>query len=181
MNDVVRTDILSVVAATIEALQQGNYGELGGISNRTTHNATIYQDEDSLGIAIVVYAISKVVLRCGEHDKVCPDFVPRLRDLDKALAQKDDVAYRSSFKLLLADIKGADDKLHLYIDDVLRKARLKKAAKLHEHGISVSRAAEMLGISHWEMLSYIGKTNIPDDAPADDAARRLDIARKIFR
>lgn len=181
MKDVVRTDNLAVVAATIEALQQGNYGDLGGISNRTTHNAAIYQDEDSLGIAILVYAISKVALRCGEHDKVCPDFVPRLRELDKALMQNDDAAYRTTIKVLFDDIKKTDDKLHLYIDDVLRKARLKKAAKLHEHGISIERAAEMLGISHWEMLSYIGKTNIPDYAPADDASRRLDIARKLFR
>ena len=63
---------------------------------------------------------------------------------------------------ILKHIGRIDDKLKLYIDDVLDKAKIVKGSTLYEHGVSIGRAAELLGISQWELMSYVGKTKIID-------------------
>lgn len=181
MDEVVRKDILSVLAATMDALGRHDYVELSAISNRTIHNAAIYQDEDSLAVAVLVYALGKVEQRFEEQEATCPNMVPKLQAADGLLSKDDEEGFRAALKGVLAEIERLDGKLHLYIDEVLQKARLKKGSKLHEHGISIARAAEMLGISQWELMSYVGKTSVPETRIAkEDARKRFRRAQEMF-
>ena len=181
MNEIVRKDILQVLTASIDALKLQNYQELSAVSNRTIHNATIYQDEDSIAIAIVIYAIGKVAQRFCEMGDKCPNLVPQLTKIDGLLAQDHQEEYRAAIKQLLNDIRALDEKLHLYVEEVLQNARLKKGSKLHEHGLSIAKAAEILGISQWELMSYVGKTNVPDaQVGKEDARKRYKNARALF-
>jgi predicted transcriptional regulator len=179
MADVIRQDILRVLADTIEALRQGDYDRLIPISNRTIHNAAIYQDDLSLATATLIYALGKVQERAIESGGKPQDLTPALIRLDGLLAQGKDEEFRQAMQQLLADIAKQDEKMHLYVEEVLQKARLKKGSKLHEHGISVAKAAQMLGISQWELLSYVGKTE-EHDVLREDARKRLAAAREMF-
>jgi len=181
MNDTVRKDILRVLADAVDALQRHDFLALAETSNHTIHNAMIYQDEDSLVVAVLVFALGKVEQRFYEEGKTPPKLAPMLLDADRLLAGEDEAGYRRAIRSILAEIATLDEKLHLYIEEVLQKARLKKGSKLHEHGISIARAAEMLGISQWELMSYVGKTSIPDVQPArEDARKRYKAAKRLF-
>ena len=95
---------------------------------------------------------------------------------------KDDLnKYRSVIKRILSDIGQCDHQLKLYIQEVIEQAKIKKATKLHEHGISIARTAELLGLSQWELQGYIGKTvrDIPRDGMR--GPERLRKARDIFK
>ena len=43
------------------------------------------------------------------------------------------------------------------VEEVMKKSSINKAGKIFEHGISLNRTAHLLGITPWELASYIGQ------------------------
>ena len=98
-----------------------------------------------------------------------------------SLKNNDDVAFRKLIKNIFDFIRTIDKKLKLYIHEVILQAQIKKGCKLCEHGISVARAAEVLGISQWELAQYLGKTTLIDRfSEPVNVSYRLKIARGLF-
>ena len=77
-------------------------------------------------------------------------------------------------------VSGIDKKLRLYVEEVINQAKIKKSSKIYYHGISLARAASMLGVSQWELMNYIGKTSITEFSPGN-VKKRLEFTRKIFK
>ncbi len=180
MRPIIKEDILDVLKKVIEALKTEDYAALSELSNHTIHDASIFQEDDPLTIAVLIYALSKCIQRCIERRQACPAVVPSLQKAHDALEQDDDNAYRAVVKNILKDIGAMDAQLKLYIQEVIEKAKIKKASKLYEHGISIARTAELLGLSQWELQNYIGKTvtDIPHDGLK--VGERLRRARELF-
>jgi len=181
MRQIIKEDILEVLKKVIQALKQEDYSTLAELSNHTIHDASIFQEDDPLTLAILVYALSKVINRCLERKQACPAVAPTLQKASEYLQQDDDNAYRATIKNVLREISSYDAQLKLYIQEVIQQARIKKASKLHEHGISIARTAELLGLSQWELQNYIGKTitDIPHDGMK--IGERLRRARELFQ
>jgi len=70
-----------------------------------------------------------------------------------------------------------------YIKDIFEKARINKAFKLYEHGLSSQQTAELLGISSWDLASYIGQSSISESKHAISTGRYwcITVKRKIIR
>lgn len=181
MQDVIRKDILTVLEQALAALQAQDYHALGELSNHIIHDASIFQDDDSVSVAVLIYALSKVTQRCCEQQVSCAHFPPIILQARDLLVQGKEEEYRAVIRRLLDEIRKMDEKLKLYITEVMEKARIKKASKLHEHGISLARTAELLGVSQWELQDYIGKTTIADVSMGISASHRLHKAREWFR
>jgi len=183
MIDIIKKDIISVLTELAEILkvkEDADIAQMRELSNHTIHNASIFQDEDSVSIAILVYSLSKVIER--EVDEL--NYGNILFFLEKAkdclLKNKID-DYRKIIKKAFTVISGMDSKLKMYIEEVINQAQIKKGSKLYEHGISLARAAEILGISQWELMFYIGKTRITDKTKdAVNVKERLKFARGLF-
>ena len=60
------------------------------------------------------------------------------------------------------EITNLSISLKPYIHEVLRKASINKASKIHEHGISLGQTANLLGITQWELSEYVGRKEITD-------------------
>jgi len=186
MEYVIKKDIISILRKAIQIIKQEDIPALDELSNHTIHNASIFQDEDSIKIAVIIYALSKIIQRSeqrtDEWDKSKKIVLKDLQDGRFYLEKNKDEKYRRLIKNILKNIGRIDTKLKLYIEDVLNKARIVKGSKLYEHGISIGKAANMLGISQWELLSYIGKTKIIDRYEEDvvPIAKRLDYTKKLF-
>ncbi len=181
MQDVIKKDILAVLEQALSALQAQDYHALGELSNHIIHDASVFQDDDSVSVAVLVYALGKVAQRCCEQQVSCVHFPPIIAQARDLLAQGREEEYRAVVRRLIDEIRKLDDKLKLYITEVMEKARVKKASKLHEHGISLARTAELLGVSQWELQDYIGKTTIADVGMGISASHRLNKAREWFR
>ena len=181
MRPIIKEDILDVLKKVIEALKKEDYSLLGELSNHTIHDASIFQEDDPLTIAVLVYALSKVIQRCMERKQSCPSVGPVLQKAYDSLKVDDDNSYRALIKNILKDIGEYDAQLKLYIQEVIEKARIEKASKLHEHGISIASTAELLGVRQWELQSYIGMmvTDVPQDGM--QVTERLRRARELFR
>ncbi|MBN1156387.1 hypothetical protein JXA85_02130 [Candidatus Woesearchaeota archaeon] len=182
MNDVIKRDILEIITRILDIVKEKDFNdaaELSKLSDRTIHDASIFQDEDSIGIAVVAYALSKLYVRTELVSETMKDL---LRRAYNNLLDNNPEGYRKKIKEILKQIGDEDKKLGLYIQEVIKQAEIKKGSRIYEHGISLARAAEILGVSQWELSYYVSQTTIADDelerVPIKD---RLNFARGLFK
>tara|TARA_Y100000310_G_scaffold293782_1_gene323638 strand:+ start:9810 stop:10364 length:555 start_codon:yes stop_codon:yes gene_type:complete len=184
MNEVIRRDILTVLRKLTKILKvkdDTDTSEMKYLSNRVIHNASIFQDEDSVSIAILVYALSKIIDRSqGKYDYSI--VLNSINKLVKNLENKDGDKFRVGIKLLLEKIANVDHKLKFYIQEVINQAQIRKGCKICAHGISVERASSILGVSQWELMEYLGQTSIMDKFVEPVSVKtRMRYARKLFK
>ncbi len=183
MDEVVKKDILRVLSDVTNILkveEEKDVADLRELSNHVIHDASIFQDEDSVSIAILIYSLSKVIER-REGKLNYKVLLGLIRDAKNDLEQNRIDGYRKVIKKLFRFISTIDTKLKLYIEQVINQAEIKKGSKLYAHGISLGRAAEILGISQWELMFYIGKTKLPDIKGGVSVRQRLSYARGLFK
>ncbi len=174
----IKEDIISILDSSIEALRDRDSMRLRSLSDHTIHNASIFQDKDSISIAVIMYALSKIIDRMSRIEPVVFSSLGKARD---CLKGSDFSGYEENIRLLMDTIADFDRKLDLYIQKVINEAEIKKGSRLYEHGISLAQTAGLLGISQWELMKYIGQTKIPDQFSDDvKVTDRLAHARRIF-
>lgn len=183
----VKENILRILKQGLRAIKQDDTVKLKELSDQTVHDASTLQDEYSISIAVILYSIAKIFERAryrkySEWSKFNSNLID---DLDYALKSllKDDVdGYEHYIHKLLQNIDRLGGKFRKYIIEVIEKSKISKASRIHEHGISVGKTAELLGIDEWELMDYIGKTGISDVGYniTKTAKQRLKTARRIF-
>ncbi|MBN2420788.1 hypothetical protein JXB27_00755 [Candidatus Woesearchaeota archaeon] len=183
MDETIKKDIISMLGEAISLVEKNDFAELKELSNHTIHDASIYQDQDSIQCAVVVYALSKIIERTEEEGrKINATIVEKLRKAKNSLENNKEEQYRNLMRVLLKEIAQTDDKLLMFIQNVIEKANVVKGSKIHGHGISIAKTAEILGINQWDLMSFIGKTRIPDkEEIAGDITKRLSFAKKLFK
>ncbi len=184
MQDIIKKDIIAVLSDLVEILKEkkeGDIAKIKSLSNHVIHNASIFQDEDSISVAILIYALSKIIER-RERELDYNEILSMLTSAIQSLKNNNENAFRKSIKNLFDFIRAMDAKLKLYIHEVINQAQIKKGCKLCEHGISVARASEVLGISRWELMNYMGKTTLIEQfSEPVNVSQRLKFARGLFQ
>lgn len=185
MNSEIKKDVLDILNRVITILDKKEISdvlELKEISDHTLHDASIFQDKDSISIGVVVYALAKVFERDFHNALMYNKILNKLKEARDSL-QKDDIDnYRLCIKDLTSIIGKVDFKFKMYVEQVLEKARIKKGSSLFAHGLSMARVAEMLNVSQWELMNYVGKTKIIDqEAPDVPVKQRIKLVRAIFK
>ncbi|PIN90694.1 hypothetical protein COU57_02810 [Candidatus Pacearchaeota archaeon CG10_big_fil_rev_8_21_14_0_10_32_14] len=179
--------LIEVLSGVRKAILTRNILSLKDLSNQTIHSASIYQDTDSIAIAVVVYAMSKIIER-REHENFngCEEFCDKsLKSIDKALAalQKDDKKkFSDSLNNITKSVNKLSGNLRRYIQDVMRKSSINKASKIYEHGISLEQTANLLGISLYELASYTGQKEFSDieQNKSISVKDRIKLVEKMF-
>jgi len=183
MNDLIKKDLISVLTDLIQALRERKETDIAGIkllSNHIIHNASVFQDEDSISVAILIYSLSKIIER-KEKELDFNKIISMINSAISSLKSNNDDGFRKSIKDLFNFIRTVDKSLRLYINEVINQAQIKKGCKLCEHGISVARASEVLGISRWELMHYLGKTTVIDQfTDSTNISNRIKFARSLF-
>jgi hypothetical protein len=180
-------NILKILRETRKFLEEDDAHRLKSLSNQTIHSAAIYQDGDNIVVAVLVYSLGKVLERNHYRDmegwKEFHGAVIKNLDLAIGALEKKNVKngriYLGRIRNSLNRIEG---NLSDYVKDVFAKAEINKAFKLYEHGLSSEQVAEMLGVSLWDMASYIGQSSISEAnvAITMPVAERVKIAEGIF-
>lgn len=187
MDDELRKRIIDVLGRTRLAFKNFDARELINLSDMTLHFAGIQQDPHSITIAVAVHTLAKIIQRRKYQEsrlwKNC--FNTILDDLKKAreaLEKEDEKGYEAFMKNVLKSSGKIDKRLSKHIIEVIEAAKIKKGSEVYRQGISVGRAAELMGITPWELRDYIGHTKIADIDPllTRSAKRRIREARRIF-
>lgn len=178
MNPIVKKDILNVLRQTISLIKKQELLKLRELSDHVIKNASVFQDKYSISIAITIYSISKIYRNSKEVD----DFIiTHLNNTVKFLEEGNLNDYESELKKIIKDISEKDSQTKFYIQEVLERAQIKKASKMFEHGISMGLVADILGVSQWDLMDYIGKTRIMDNFEhKTNTKKKLEFARSLF-
>ena len=183
MDEVVKKDILNVLSNVIEILkveEDRDAADLRELSNHTIHNSSIFQDEDSISIMVLAYSLSKVIER--QEGKIAYSTLLALLNSAKKNLQEDKTdSYKANIRKLFDFISTIDNELNLYVGEVINQAQIKKGTKLYEHGISLARASEMLGVSQWDLMSYVGRTTLTEVMGGIELKERIKYARSLFK
>ena len=190
-------NVLGILRDAKKFVEGDDAAGLKSLSNQTVHAAAIFQDGDNIVVAVLIYSLGKVMER--DHYRSMEGWsefhgavVKNLGLAIDALSSKDDSGepnksdvenarvYLGRIRNSLNEIEGD---LGRYISDVFKKAEINKAFKLYEHGLSTEKTAKLLGVSLWDMSSYIGQSHIGDakiaiSMPVKDRVR---IAEDMFR
>ncbi len=159
--------ILKVLEGTKEAVKEQDTIKLKKLSNQTIHSASINQDADSIMIAVIIYSLGKILERTNykEYPAWKKFFSHFLRHIDNAifaLKQNKEEKFRKELEKIRTEISSLSGSFKRHIRDVFKKARINKASRIYEHGISMEKTARLLGITVWELAEYAGQTGISD-------------------
>lgn len=178
--------VISLLEKAKKAAKAGNVVELKKLSDMTIHSAAIYQDEDNVLVAVIIYALSKIVEKGERYYKEnYKRYITNYMQLiDKSIAhlkKGDDDGFRKQIREITIS-KYAYGDLRGHLQGLFRKARINKAGKIYEHGISMQQTADLLGISLWELAEYSGQMRIHDKKSQTlDVKKRIKFAEEFFR
>lgn len=182
-----KKDVLNALKEAIAAIKEKNYGELQSISDHILHVMAVYQDADIVTTAIVIYALDKILEteKYKAHPKMRAFEKTTRHLLEKAaskLEKEDYSGYSDALQEILGNIQGFTKQIRFYIEDILHFARIKKGTKLYEHGLSLGKAAELVGVTKWELMPAIGETAIHEQfiTPKEINEKRIAAAEKAF-
>ncbi len=180
-------NVIRILRESVKAIKGGDANELKNLSNQTIHAATINQDADNIVIAVLIYALGKIFER--DHyremkgwDKFERIVLENLEDAIKNLEKNNLKGFRENIGTIRNIMNEIDSVLSMYIQDVFRKAEINKAFKIYEHGLSSAQTADLLGITLWELSSYIGQSTISEANVVESMPlkKRIKIAEDMF-
>ena len=179
--------IIEVLEKAKKAIEQEDVLALGELSNQTIHTVSAHQDTGNITMAVIIYALSKVIERRSSLKiKNWNLFIKRVEapftQAIKALKEDNVEKYEKAMQAARKAITSTSLNIKPYIQDVMRKASVNKASKIYEHGISLGQTAEILGLSIWELSEYTGQTRIPDVKYniTTDVEKRAKMALEFF-
>jgi len=161
-----KNHILEILKQTVISIKSENVILLKELSNKTIHSASIYQDPDSVALAVNIYAIGKLFENERfRYYKYWPIFIKKSLN---SLARAHDFLERDKLKSFREEVINLRRNVNMfghlkeYIKDVFLRASINKASRIYEHGISRAETSELLGISQWELASYSAMPSIVD-------------------
>lgn len=189
MEEHIKSNIIRILNKAIELLKKKDFKGLKDLSNESVHDATVYQEEYSISVAVLIYSLSKIHERDYYYGNFkgwghfCASCFGSLERARGKLVGDDYIGFGKAIQDYILSLKKMDPSLKRHIQDVLNKAKINKASRLYEHGISLGRTAELLGITKFELMDYVGKTYIADakENVTISAANRLKFVRGLFK
>jgi len=178
--------VITVLKEAKEAAKRGDVAALKKLSDQTIHSTAIHQDTDNVLVAIIVYSLGKLIER--KHNYSHKDFDNYLSyflktlDFSRVCIKKDDC---DSFRNRVAEmmrVPGLSEEIRKSVQSVFHKARINKASKIYEHGISMGATAKLLGVSIWDLTGYTGQKGVADTklGATVDVRTRVKNAMEIF-
>ena len=183
-----KENVIDIFEKLKEAIKKKDVVTMKELSNRTIHSASVEQDTDSVSVAVIVYALSKMIERHSQSDYQGSDkfYSSALTSIDNAIKslKKDDYeTFKKNLEEISRSVSSLSGNLKKYVKDVFRKARINKASKIYEHGISMEQTAKLLGITLWELATYSGQKGVGEESisKTQDVKSRIKLAMEMFR
>lgn len=180
--------VIQVLGETSRALRDGDTMHLRDLSNQTIHSATYGQDSLNIAIAVIIYSLGKI-LEKGEYqkdkgwNKFYKKSVLAIDGAHDALVKNDVKDCKNNLRLVREQIEELSGKMKTFVEDVFRKAKINKASKIYEHGISMEKTAKLLGVSLWDLAGYSGQKGVVADEPESKTANvkdRIKLVEEFF-
>lgn len=153
--------VIQLLEQAKEAIKNEDAYKLRDLSNQTIHTASTEQDTDSILVAIIVYSLSQIIeSKSNLDDEKCKAFCStasyHINNAVTALKNDNFKLFEQNLNKIINSINKLSDDFKENVQRVFQKARINKASKIYEHGISMGRTANLLGITQYELANYAG-------------------------
>jgi hypothetical protein len=153
---------ISVLEETKNALLQQDILKLKELSDNTIHSASSQQDSASISMAVIIYALGKLVerrdrLKIRDWNSFVKKFNSAIGLAIKALKDDNEEAFQRYVEAARKVITSEAISIKPFVQEILKKASINKGSKIYEHGISIEQTSKLLGISQWELSDYVGQ------------------------
>jgi len=181
-----KENVLRILEESLEAIKNNDNLKLKDLSDQTIHTASITQDPENVAVAVIIYSVSKILERPTYSKQrgwinFYTALTTGLENSIDALKKNDDVHLTQHLEGIRKRIDGLSGNLKKYIQDVFLKASINKASKIYEHGISLEKTANLLGISQWELAGYAGQRDYEkSESRTLSAKERIKLAMEMF-
>ena len=113
MEESSRKNILRILEQGLEAIRKDDVKTLKDLSNQTIHSASIFQDSDNIGVAVLMFSLSKILGRTDYRElrgwKECFKIMEgRIKKAELALKQHKFSLFRDELKTILTEIGHLD-------------------------------------------------------------------------
>lgn len=139
------------------------------LSDQCSDAAFIDPGRKIIQVGIIGYAFHKILLKRHYQSK----FGPLLSDTLNRLESGD-------LEGIIENIKVFDRRHGFFQGNVVKKARIKIGARLYTRGMSLGRAADLVGVNVSDILKYSGGTQVHEKTDGKPLKERLDTARRLL-
>jgi len=182
-----KENVLRILEETKKSIKDNDPDLIRKLSDQTINTASLTQDPDNIAVAVIVYSLGKILEReryRSYHgwNNFFRLIVSALDSSIAAIKKNDEKKFKQNIDLIRRTISKLSGKLRKYIQDVFRRARINKASRIYEHGISMEKTAKLLGITVFELANYAGQTGI-SNVPLTktmDVKNRIKLATEMF-
>lgn len=167
----------------IRGFERGEIDHLRKIGGKLARRGALKSSHTLLEGGAIAYALAKVVQHRHRHT---PD---ELENLKKAVLEELKLCIGATieemdthFDKILDIITEFDKKTGKFISNLTEKARANKATTAYSSGLSVGKAAQLAGVSEWEILRYSGNTKLSEEIGITKHLHtRLKVARELLK
>ncbi len=161
-----RQHLIELLTNAKNSLEQQDASKLKELSDQTIHSASVYQHTDFVLVAVITYALSKIIERkdrlpIKNWQGFIKEIVNFLNLSISALQRNNQKLFVISLEKTKHYLQNSSDIMKPIIQEVLRKALINKASKIYEHGISLAKTTKILGVTPWELTEYLGEKESP--------------------
>src|SRR3989338_945252 len=170
MEEELRILLLKLLEETYLSFLQLDATRLRIVSDKALQNIELNQDPFSINLTITVYSLAKIV-EWRHHYKAKPwalfqkHIKKHLLFAQRFLSEKNTQKYKKSMKAIIQHLADLESSFKYFITEVITRAKVKKGTLVYERGLSVGRAAALMGISSWELMEFIGQTRLEGAGP----------------
>lgn len=187
MEKELRLRIILTLKEAINAIRANNPQKLASISDYVIHSATILQSSYAIEISTLLHSLHKAYEReryrsfrsWKKFDKQTQN---TLELMIESLEKNQDKSFELRLKKFFKEIDRLDRRLKHHVQEIIQSSKTTKASRIHEHGVSLGRTSNILGVSQYELMKKVGKTGIPDaeGGITGNLKQRLKLARTLF-
>ena len=142
--------------------------ELRGLSNRLIREASLRNDYAKAELGVIAYALHKMetkshFVQSQQWNRIKQAILQHLHEGAEAARRENAQVLMDSLKQIIKNIRGIDDELGNYAQNIYDKAKVKQASLAYSYGLSIAQSAALTGTDQKELQSYIGFTTMPDE------------------
>lgn len=180
-------DVKEILLMTLKGIQEKNPKLVKEWSDHVVHNSSIYQEEYLITTAVITYSLAKLLEKTkieAKQKKQWQNFWRKISNqLKKSLnciEKKEIKKCENHYNKIIKLIKEFDEHYSEHAAQILNQSKIKKAWKIHAHGVSLGRVAQLLKISEWELMNYLGITKTTEEFTDVNPEKRYKQFKKII-
>lgn len=180
-------DLIFIIRDSIKAIKKQNLQKLREASNKAINLSSVSQDKYSISISVILYALFKIMekkhyLQSENYPQIRKTILSELNISRNALRKNKTYILSKSLRKITKELERLDKQAGKFMQEAIESSKIKKAYGLYSSGISTGKAAQLLGISKWDLQPYLGKTRESENpySQSRPTSERIKIAKGIF-